>query len=387
MKKYAIIIVFISIVFTGCSRNSWQEMSFTQASDMFFHNSVFSQDMTKNIWLTWVKSLWLSLGIFWENRDFKLNLDTDLSWDVDYNQNLAQTKTQATIKFEDKTQDRQNHISWNISNRLIDQKVYSILEDFYIDIWSGNYQSDLFKLIAQNLEWKRIQSQINNDKIKIFQNIKSIINIISSAQNFDYVEAVTYDWLLAYKIQLNSQAISQIKAQTDIEINSFDCLLVVHSSSNVELKLQQVEFKTPQNTKLSDTFTKIKWTISHKDIDLTISSSDKPEEQIKFKLEKHKRHIYLSIESLLHFKKMLSLNIKLQPKIDQDTANIQINGIVSISPLIVYWSDLEKNIEIDINGQYYFSDIEGIDISQPDSFILGWQILWDDYSLETLLSN
>jgi len=63
---------------------------------------------------------------------------------------------------------------------------------------------------------------------------------------------------------------------------------------------------------------------------------------------------------------------------------IQINGLLSVSPLLIYGSNLEKNIQIDINGQYEFSDIENFNILKPDSYVLIDQILWDKFSLETL---
>lgn len=386
MKKYIIILAFISLIFTGCSKNLWQDMSFTQASSIFFQDSVLSHDFLSYLWFTWNKTIDLFVDVFWENKDFKLDSEIELSGMVVYDNPTSQTTTYTDINFLDKHKNRQNYISWVMSNKIIDQKLYSILDNFYLNIGSGNYQTDLFKMIAQNLQWERIESKLNTDQVQKLKDISFIFNIISSGSLFNYTETTTYDGLLAYKIQLNSNSRDMIFNQTKIQINNFDCLLVVHSNSRVELKLQQVEFKARDN----QNSIKIKWSISHDSIYLTMTPSNKPQEQLKLWLEQHKKYLNLSIENLLYLQKMTSLNLKLNPKINRTTTIIQLNWVFSISPLIVYWSDLEKNIEININGQYYFSDIKDTDkinISKPESFVLGSQILWDSYSLETLISQ
>ena len=386
MKKYIIILAFISLIFTGCSKNLWQDMSFTQASSIFFQDSVLSHDFLSYLWFTWNKTIDLFVDVFWENKDFKLDSEIELSGMVVYDNPTSQTTTYTDINFLDKHKNRQNYISWVMSNKIIDQKLYSILDNFYLNIGSGNYQTDLFKMIAQNLQWERIESKLNTDQVQKLKDISFIFNIISSGSLFNYTETTTYDGLLAYKIQLNSNSRDMIFNQTKIQTNNFDCLLVVHSNSRVELKLQQVEFKARDN----QNSIKIKWSISHDSIYLTMTPSNKPQEQLKLWLEQHKKYLNLSIENLLYLQKMTSLNLKLNPKINRTTTIIQLNWVFSISPLIVYWSDLEKNIEININGQYYFSDIKDTDkinISKPESFVLGSQILWDSYSLETLISQ
>lgn len=386
MKKYIIILAFISLIFTGCSKNLWQDMSFTQASSIFFQDSVLSHDFLSYLWFTWNKTIDLFVDVFWENKDFKLDSEIELSGMVVYDNPTSQTTTYTDINFLDKHKNRQNYISWVMSNKIIDQKLYSILDNFYLNIGSGNYQTDLFRMIAQNLQWERIESKLNTDQVQKLKDISFIFNIISSGSLFNYTETTTYDGLLAYKIQLNSNSRDMIFNQTKIQINNFDCLLVVRSNSRVELKLQQVEFKARDN----QNSIKIKWSISHDSIYLTMTPSNKPQEQLKLWLEQHKKYLNLSIENLLYLQKMTSLNLKLNPKINRTTTIIQLNWVFSISPLIVYWSDLEKNIEININGQYYFSDIKDTDkinISKPESFVLGSQILWDSYSLETLISQ
>jgi len=324
MKKYIIILAFICLLIMGCSRNSWQEMMYSQVSDIFFQNNILSQDFISYLWFTWNKTIGLSLDVFWENKDFQLDSNIMLSGIAMYDNIITQTATQANIKFLDKHKNRQNYISWVISNKIIDQKLYSILDQFYLNIGSWNYQTDLFKMIAQNLQWNRIESKLYTNQTQVFKDIKFIFNIISSGNSFNYIDTTTYDGSLAYKIQLNSNARDMIYNQTNTQINSFDCLLVVRSNSRVELKLQQLEFKTKNN----QDFIKIKWGVSHNTAEFTITSSDKPQEQLKFWLEQHKRHFDLSIESLLHFQKMTSLNLKLSPKTTKICdPNIKLSGL------------------------------------------------------------
>ena len=56
MKKYIIILLFISIILSWCDTDKGQTMSFKQASSVFYHTSKDIQKIGNILWLDWFKS-------------------------------------------------------------------------------------------------------------------------------------------------------------------------------------------------------------------------------------------------------------------------------------------------------------------------------------------
>lgn len=382
MKKLTILLLFFVVFLMWCKNSSWQELTFIQASDIFFETT---KKTAQKYDILGFNAIWLSFDIFWDNKDFKLHSKIETSGFVDYTIHNLQSDTNILVNFLDKYENKESVLSGHISNIVVDNNLYWKLNDFYIDIWTWNYQSELLRLITQNLQNKRIKLlkdwEINNE-IKDLIFIKDLISTLQTPQDlFELIQEATYDGNLAYKIRLNPTIVDQINKNTDIQINKFNWLLVIYSSSNIELKLENLE---TQNTKIT-------WTISNKKVKLQFKPINIDEntksQTTQLLLEQNKKSIAVQFSSLLYLKEMIWLKLQIYPKLTQSGSKTQINWLLTISPLIIYWSDLEKNIEIDINGQYDLQHTTPFIINQPPSYILGDQILWDTFSLQTLLSD
>lgn len=384
MKKYTIILLFLTIFLVWCNINKPQSISFEQASDIFF-NTI--KDIHKSVDLLsfdWSKFTSLDLEIFWENRDFKLKTNIFLSGIINYSENENKIDTNVNLYFWDKNKKWEYKISWNISNIAIDDNVYLLFRNPEINLGTWNYQWELMKLIAKNLENKWIKTKISNELIKkTKQDMKYILNRISSWYIFELKKIVSYEWDTAYKIDISQNILQDINSNTNIHINTFKWLLIVRSASKVELKIEELNIT---NTQTKNSYI-IKWFIDPQKWLIKLQQQNDLKKLIQVSWKKFKKHILISIDNLSNNQKILWLDLKLYPQKTSYHNGTQINWILSISPLIIYWSDLEKDVKIDINGLCKFEDIQNVKINKPDSYILLEQILWDEYSLEAIMKD
>ncbi len=373
----------MGVLLAGCSTKTWQTMWFTQASSIFSDTIQNIQQTTNNLWFTWSKSVWLFLDIFGENKDFKLNSNILLSGAIDYTNQQLKSNTALDLYFWDKHEKQENIVSWDISNVFVNNELFFILNDSYIDIWTGNYQSKLLSLIVKNLENKRIVNNIpqHQNMTNLLLDLNYILATLSSWHIFQMTEQASYEGKLAYKVSLTPEIIQDINTNTDFQIDSFQWLLIVRSASKVELKIEQLQI-THKNKSNSIS---INGHIAEKDWILKFQTM--PDDIIQIWRKQARKSISLAISKTVNQQKLVDINLKLYPKLTPTETKTQINWILSISPLIIYGSDLEKNIEIDINWEYYAKDIENTQIKKPDSYILWEQILWDKFSLETIMSD
>lgn len=384
MKKYLIILLFIGTIIAWCATDKGQTMNFKQASSIFSHTIKNIQETTNMLWLDGFKSDNIDLEIFWENLDFKLQTNIISSGNNNYLEHKRDLKTSIDLHFLDKIEQSEYQVSWNISNIIIEDNIYTLLNNSKTNLWTWNYQWDLVTLIADNLKGKRIKTTFPYKWIKTTtQDIKYILERLSAWEIFNLVETINYEWKLAYRIELIPSILQDINSNTDMQIISFQWLLIVRSASKVELKIETLEISNTKNTN----WLIIKWSVLPQEGVLSFQSHDNLEKIMQISWEKNRKNICLFIDNLLNTQEILWLDLKLYPKSISDQTSIQINGILNISPLMIYWSDLEKDIKIDINGYYDFKDIQNPQIKKPDSYILWEQILWDRFSLETIMSK
>jgi hypothetical protein len=309
----------------------------------------------------------------------KSNIKT--TWNINYLNDNTQLDTKLNLYFWDKSEQEENNISWEISNIIMQDNLYSLLKSSKLNIWTWNYQGELISLITNNLENKRIKTNLPYKSIKSrVQDIKYIINKLKQSDAFNLIETVSYEWDIAYRVELETNIQQDINMNTQIYIDNFQWLLIVRSASMVEFKIEQLNISWAQEII-------IKWSISPQEGTLKFQLKNNLESITQVSWEKNRKDVSFSISSLQNTKEMIWLDIKLYPKATSYQTSIQINWMINISPLMIYWSDLEKDIKIDINGLYNFTDIKNPKITKPDSYILWDQILWDQFSLETIISK
>ena len=385
MKKYVIILLLLSIALVGCDTDSGQKMSFKQASSIFSHTVQNVQKQETVLWLDGFKYIDLDINLLWENRDFKLESHSSLSWSLNFLDHNHELYTNLDWVFWDKIEQSQYHISGWLSNLIIKDKIYSLLKSYQINLWTGNYQANLLSLLLDSIQNKRIETPTWYDYNLLKQtkqDIKYISDKLSLWRSFQTTQTLNYEWNLAYRIEFIPNILYDINSNTNIQIKNFQWLLIVRSASKVELKIEKLEIFGKQNII-------VKWAILPQTWILKFQSQDDLDKVIQISWEQNRHKINITIDKLVNTQKLLWLNIQLQPKLSAKTLKqkIDIDGVFTISPLIVYGSNLEKDIKIDITGQYKFEDIENIQIKKPDSYILWEQLIWDQFSLKTILSK
>ena len=84
---------------------------------------------------------------------------------------------------------------------------------------------------------------------------------------------------------------------------------------------------------------------------------------------------------------MISLNINIINKKSENFIKNIINGNIEVSNKFIYWTDLEKNIKINIKAEQKIIEDFWFVFKKPDSYIMLKQILWDSFSLNHILST
>lgn len=380
MKKHLIIFLFLSFFIYWCGQQNTVFVEFEEASKIFSQQiKDFNSKINKKN-STWYQNMDFFLQANWENKDFKLQSSFYTSWNISLESFEYDLLTSFYSYFYDKKEQKENTFSWNIYNKFNNNYLYFNIKDVFIDIWKWNYQWDLVSLIAKNLENKRISIKSKNNTIQKIKDINFILNTLSGSENFDLLEKVTYESHLAYKIQIKQDVLSHINWNIQNQISWFRWLLVVKSISDVELKIEFLDFIWENNTTISGLISKDDWFLIIKD--KTIPTKD-----YSFFRKTLKRHTSFVLSQNQNYQQLLKLNIDVYSKNNGSIFTNYIEWNLTISPLIIYWSDLEKEIEININGEQSFNEIPNGDISEPDSYIFLDQILWDSFSLENLLKQ
>jgi len=366
-----------------CSKNEKINLDFQQTNSLFVKEIKEINNSLNSLWFSWLKNIEIYLDIFWENQDFKLNSALDISWSINYQQKKSLSSLSLDSYFWDKSEQQESLISWKISNISIENDSYFKIKNPNINIWRWNFQWDLINIISDNIKdkWIKVEKQNNFFVHNTYNNIRNTLNILSSSGTFQKLETLTYENNLAYKVTFSPQSLNTLNQNNHCKIKDFEWLFIINSNSEIILKIQNMLVA------LKDKEYNIKWFIWPKDSEIKIQEKKQAEKIKKVNFSFNKKNIEVSFSSLLNIKEMFNIYLKLYPKTKNNRQEIQINSIFSVSPILIYWSDLEKNIQIDINGQYLFQEIDKTNIKKPESYVLWQQILWDSFSLQTIMND
>jgi hypothetical protein len=207
-----------------------------------------------------------------------------------------------------------------------------------------------------------------------------LLNTLSSSSTFENVEQVSYEWDNAYKIKIKKDILNYIKGQTDIEIVDFDWLFIIRSNDQVDLKINNMQI-IYKNNSWKKTLV-INWTIWE---DGWILNFSKDEENIEISFEIHRKYTKIIISKSINFNQTRSFGTSISKSQKDNSNKFNIKWDMKISPIVIYWSDLEKELEINIKCLYENFSWEVFDIKEPDSYILLEQILWDEFSIKNFI--
>ncbi len=387
MKKIAVIIIASLILVSWCfTKKETVFLSFEESESIVSQNinillknlETFSQ---KNYFL-------LNCKTFSENDSVKFDSIINLSWftdlptyDLSGDFHNSQTQILLDTYFFDKKSNKEILLSGDIQNISTNQKNFIKFSDPIVDLWTWNYKSNLLSMITKNLWDKRISYDSKKiDEIKSLKNdINFVLNTIFSQNSFQNIDQVTYEWNLAYKITISQSVLDYINSHIHGQISNFDWLFVVVWPDEVNFKINNIDISYLQKD------IKINWTISNQKWIINIIIDWKNTE-IYF--ENYKKTTNLNIKNTKNYKQNWAGNFVIldttNPK-DKDTNYYEIKWDFSISPNIIYWSDLENEIKININclGENFAG--KTFPQKEPESYILLDQILWDEFSIKNFI--
>lgn len=380
MKKYLFILLFFSVFLTACQRNDYVELDFDPTVNLF---SQQIESITNNIQkLGFSKQIYteLDVDLKWENKDFDFTSKINLTWNLDFFDNNKDLLIHSTLFFDDKKEKQTTNVAWFLHLLSVQQQNFIQLSDFYVDLWPANYQNNLFLLISKYLENKRIftnkdQNNFQKDIIYLLQNI-SFFNI------FENIQTTKYNTKLAYKVQIKENVLNNLNQNQSFQIKDFQWLLIVLNSEEVELKIEEATILF--NEKLFS----IKGFVSKNSFELLVGDVDNPNNIHTYKQyswSQSKNNHNFAFKNISNYQEDIVLSLSINNKQNKDKTTNSVIGSIIFSPKFIYWTNIEKEIQINITAKQNIIINSGFSVQLPKSYIHLDQILWDNFSLKNIL--
>ncbi len=385
MKKIRLFSIIFLLLISWCTTNDNEKifLSFEKSENIVLEN--IHTVLSENNSFFQFQNYSTQCDIKSDDENLKLDANISFSGFLDAEKNEILDLV-PNIYFFDKKKIAEISTSWMIQNLYQENQYYTKLSWFSIDMWKWNYESNLRHMIINNLSGKRIKyNSTKFDNIRNTQkNIEFLLNTISASSTFENTEQVSYEWDIAYKVAIKDDILKYIKEQTNIEITNFDWLLIIRSEEKVDLRINNMDI-TYQNDLWTKDFT-VNWIIWDDNWILIFS---KDGESIEFSFEKHRKYTRLEISKSINFNQIWTFGANISKSQKEESNKLSLKWLLQISPKVIYWSDLEKELEINIKCFYENFGWEDINITirEPDSYILLEQILWDEFSMKNFIWN
>ncbi len=373
--------MFVFTIFLWwCQKTSVIEMDFLQASNIFSNQTAQQTKVIKNLFYTWFQHNTSHTTIKWENIDFLLNWIIQNSWQVAYDDLQYDVDSILDIKFLDKKNKNKFYFSGKIQlKNILDQSFFNI-QDFYLDLWAGNYQWDLTHIILESLSNKRIKTD-NHQIQKILTDkkfIQVLLETISNTNIFVPQEQVKYDGNLAYRVLLSEEIVNWIYSQTQMLLSDFKWKIVIKNTDDVFLQIDNLMITNKENLI-------IKWHIGKNDWEINISNKQNQNQKNKIVWKLSPKEKEIIFKKIKNHHDIVTVSLKIYSKHYVDKVINELRAVLQISPLFIYWSSLEKEIKININSKQTLKTPPFYNIKKPDSYIILDQLLWDNFSLQKIL--
>ena len=381
MKKLRLFVIMFLLLISWCSLHNDEKifLSFEETENIALENIHFL--LNENNSFFQFQNYSTKCDINSDDENMKLISDISFSGFLDMQKNKV-SDILPKIYFFDKKKSTEITTSWLIQNLYYKNQYYTKISWFSIDMWKWNYESNLRYMIINNLTDKRIKyDSIKFDNIKKTQeDIKFLLNTLSSSSTFENIEQVSYEWDNAYKVTIKDNILDFIKEQTNIEISDFNGLFIIRSDNQVDLRINNMDV-IYKNGLWTKEFI-VNWIIWEDNWILNFSRNN---ENIEVSFEMHRKYTKISISKSINFNQIWNFSSNLS-KIQKENSNkFNLKWDVQISPIVIYWSDLEKELKINIKCLYENFNWNIFDIKEPDSYILLEQILWDEFSIKNFI--
>lgn len=379
MRRLLFLTLFVLII-SWCNKNKL-ELSFQEYTNNFHKNFVIFQDFYKNFFYTWTNQTQFTLQINSENKNFDLSTDILSNWIFSIKNKQLALDNQIYLNFFDKKQKNKLELSWDISNKIDNKDFYIKFDKFLIDLWNWNYEWWLFHLIYEKLKNKWIFSEFSQENTFSSQ-IKDIFNIFQTLSDsflFQNLWEIKYDWNNAYKISINTEKLEILNQKlTFYKIWEFEGLLIINQDWAISLKINKISLIW--NQKII-----VKWILNKDIIDLKLLLNESENRIVNFLLKKDKKWFNIKWSQLLNYQNEISLDLSIKNPEKEEKITNYIKWYLLINPSMIYWSNLEKDIKININFEQEIIPSKQKAIQLPQNYIYLKQLLWDSFSLKNLI--
>lgn len=377
MKKVLYCFIVFSLVFSGCSISPKEpiELSFSDATSIF-SNSI-SDFYLQNIKLLNTKEVdyHMFCNIQWWNDDINLHSSIDLSWqensvlswelrDITEIENNFDKEIMFDLYYEDKNKPNWNTFQWNLVLQKIWWDYFFKLSNWIVNLGTWNYEWEFIGLLIDSLwdKWINYTPNFSQKIDDIYSKYLDFLRLFIYPNLFENLWETSYEWDTAY------------------DTNKWT--MILRWKDTVELKFDDLKIIYQEKPYY------IKWNISWTYWNITVTDDKNSTHYIEISRKKSKSNLLINISNIIDFQELRKLDLNINDFWQSDTRPLEYNilGTLKISPKIIYWSNLEKEVKININCSYEKNSLSwDLSISRPDSFLLLDQILWDSFSLKSII--
>lgn len=366
MKKL-LILLLITMFLAWCSIQTNKLFDFDKYN--YSLNNQIDQILSKYFNLfysTWILNNYIDLNIKWKNPDSDINLDIKLTTYLDsYTQNYT-TKTDYKLDLYSKSNLEKIKSTWSFFYKNIEYTPFFYLENFDINLWTGNVEADFINTISSLIKNKRILIDIQNSQ-NILQKRVDISNFLLEIYNINKCNAIfatnktIHDTRLTYKVWLNYTKLQKCEYLNKDYYSwiVFEWFLRWMSDKRPNLEIKEI--KLPNNDNI------IKWNISYNKIFLEIIDQNNDLIKINININKEKTRLQIDYKNI-------KTDINLREK--KESIDIYWNIVVLINNKKLLF-DLQWNLSKQTTSKF--------DLTQPINYIILSQLLWDSFSLQNIL--
>lgn len=319
---------------------------------------------------TWDIDQLLQLEVDWKNSDSDFNLNMDLFLSIDtFTQNYS-SQINYNANILQKPNFQKINSSWKLYYSNIDYTPFFYLDQFDINMWTGNIEVKLIKTISSSITNKRILIDIQNQE-NIIQKRVDINKLILNIQKINLcnvlypIKKTVYNANYVYKIWIDINKLQQcLNKQFDYSWIVLESFLRWKSNKQASFEIKKLQL--PQNPY------RIKWTIIHNKAYLEILDN-KNNIISKLNIQKTKDKTRIVFE---YWYSILNIDLK------QKNESIYFKW-----KIVVQQNNNSKKILFDLEWNLYKQKLSNLIIKQPSNYIIMSQLLWDKFSLQNLLWN
>jgi hypothetical protein len=368
MKKVLYCFIIFSLLFSGCSFSQKEStnISFSDATNIFTDS--MSDFYLQNIKL--LNTKWVEYHTFcnvqWWNNDINLHSSIDLSWQETDTETGNKVNKDMIFDFyyQDRNKPNWNMFQWNLLFQKVWWDYFFKLSDWIANLGTWNYEWEFIGLLIDNLwdKWINYTPTFSQKIDDVYSKYLEFLRLFIYPNLFENLWEISYEWDPAY--------------------NTNKWTMISRWNNDIELKFDDLKIIYQEKPYY------IKWNISWTHWNLIITDDKESTHYLEISREKRKLNLLFNISDIIDFQKMRELELNINNFRQTNTRPLKYNmlGTLKISPKLIYWSNLEKEVKINISCSYEKNSLSwDLSISKPDSFLLLDQILWDSFSLKSII--